>query len=351
MTPIPSEHSLPSAPENEAQLDDYLTQPQPELVKFIPGVRGPLLILGAGGKMGPTLAVLARRAASVAGCQLRVVAVSRFSNPTTRQWLENRGVETVPCDLLNQEEIAQLPDSTEVLYLVGMKFGTGQNPARTWAANTIIPTNVARRYPRARFVTLSTGNVYPFVPVTQGGATEEHPLTPMGEYANAAVARERLFEFHSQLHGTPSVLVRLNYACELRYGVLHDLARKVWAGEPVDLANGHFNCIWQGDANDRIVRCLALAASPPLPLNLSGPETLSVRTVATELAERMGRSVKFTGTESDSALLSNSTRSCQLFGPPPTPFRTALKWTAGWIMGGGSSFNKPTHFEVRDGRY
>jgi nucleoside-diphosphate-sugar epimerase len=348
---MPSLDSLPVTIENEVKLDDLLTQPQPELVDFIRQVRSPLLILGAGGKMGPTLAVLARRAASVAGCPLRVVAVSRFGNPAARQWLESHGVETVRCDLLNQEEIDQLPDATEVLYLVGMKFGTGQNPARTWATNTIIPTNVARRYPQARLVILSTGNVYPLASVAQGGATEEHPLTPMGEYANAAVARERLFEFHSQLHGTQAVLVRLNYACELRYGVLHDLARKVWASEQVDLTNGYFNCIWQGDANDRIVRCLALAVSPPLPLNLSGPEILSVRTVTAELGEMMGKPVRFTGTESDTALLSNSTRSCQLLGPPPTSLHTALKWTACWVMGGGSSFNKPTHFEARDGRY
>ena len=351
MTPLPSLFPLPEAIAAEAQLDDILGRPRPPLVEFIRQVRSPLLILGAGGKMGPSLAVLACRAAAAAGHNLRVVAVSRFRNAAAREWMESRGVGTISCDLFDREAVAGLPEAADILYLVGVKFGTSQNPSLTWAANTIIPTNVAERFPEARVVALSTGNVYPMVPIAGGGATESDPLTPLGEYANSAVARERLFEFHSRQRGTRMVLVRLNYALDLRYGVLHDLAQRVWSGEAVDLANGYFNCIWQGDANDCILRSLGLAASPPLALNLTGPDVLSVRAVATRLAELMGKSAKFTGIESSLALLNNPARACKLLGPPPTPLESALRWTAHWVMQGGASLNKPTHFEVGDGRY
>lgn len=343
--------SLPRVIEDETQLDEVLTRPRPELVEFVRQVRSPLLILGAGGKMGPTLAVLACRAAAAAGHKLRVVAVSRFNSATARKWLEFRGVETISCDLFNRDEISRLPDGSDILYLVGVKFGTSQNPSLTWASNTIIPTNVAERFSGARIIALSTGNVYPLVPVASGGATETSPLTPLGEYANAAVARERVFEFHSQRHGTPMVLVRLNYAIELRYGVIHDLAQKIWTGEPVDLTSGYFNCIWQGDANDCIVRALGLTASPPLPLNLTGPDVLSVRTVATRLAELLGKPARFIGTESSTALLNNPARACKLLGPPPTSLEDAMRWTAHWVMRGGVALNKPTLFEVWDGKY
>jgi nucleoside-diphosphate-sugar epimerase len=351
MTTAPSPLPSPQLIEDEAQLDDLLTCPRPELVRFIRQVRSPLLVLGAGGKMGPTLAALACRAAAAAAHKLHVIAVSRFNNSASRQWLESRGVETIACDLFKRDEIARLPDAGDLLFLVGVKFGTSQNPSLTWATNTVIPTNVADRFPQTRTVALSTGNVYPLVNVADGGAVETDPLTPLGEYANAAVARERIFEFHSQRQGTPLVLVRLNYAVELRYGVLHDLARKIWAGEAVDLASGYFNCIWQGDANDAIVRSLALAASPSLPLNLTGPEVLSVRSVASELGKLMGKSVRFNGTELSTAQLSKSTNACKLLGPAPTPLEAMLRWTAHWVMHGGISLNKPTHFEARDGKY
>ncbi len=351
MTTAPALPSLPLVIEDEAQLDLLLTQPRPALVEFIRRVRSPLLVLGAGGKMGPTLAVLAHRAALAAGHKLEVIAVSRFHDPATRPWLESRGVETISCDLFQSDQLARLPDAGDLLYLVGVKFGTSQNPALTIAANTIIPTNVSARFPRARIVALSTGNVYPLVPAAEGGAMETQEAMPVGDYAYAALARERLFEFHSQRQGTPIVLVRLNYAIDLRYGVLHDLARKVWAGETVDLAQGYFNCIWQGDANDAIVRSLGLAVSPPLVLNLTGLEVLSVRAVATRLGELMGKPARFTGAESPAALLSNPARAYELLGPPPTPLERMLHWTAHWVMQGGASFNKPTHFEVRDGRF
>jgi nucleoside-diphosphate-sugar epimerase len=351
MTIPPPLLSLPHVIEDETQLDDLLTRPRRPLVEFIRQVRSPLLLLGAGGKMGPTLAVLACRAAEAAGHQLRVVAVSRFRNAAAREWLESHGVEAIACDLFDREAMAALPEAVDILYLVGVKFGTSQNPSLTWAANTIIPTNVAERFPEARIVALSTGNVYPMVPIESGGATETDPLVPVGEYANSAVARERLFEFHSRQRGTLMVLVRLNYALDLRYGVLHDLAQKVRSGEAVDLTNGYFNCIWQGYANDCVVQSLGLATSPPLALNLTGPDILSVRAVATRLAELMGKTVEFTGIESGLGLLSNPAQACRLLGPPPTPLEPVLRWTAHWMMRGGASLNKPTHFEVRDGRY
>jgi nucleoside-diphosphate-sugar epimerase len=341
----------PQVIEDEVQLDDLLTRPRPQLVEFIRQVRSPLLILGAGGKMGPTLAVLACRAAVAAGHKLRVAAVSRFRNAAAREWLESHAVEAISCDLFDRQAVAALPEAVDILYLVGVKFGTSQNPSLTWAANTLIPTIVAEHFPQARIVALSTGNVYPMVSIASGGAVETDPLTPLGEYANSAVARERLFEFHSRQHGMPMVLVRLNYALDLRYGVLHDLAQKVWSGEAVDLTNGYFNCIWQGDANDCILRSLSLAASPPLTLNLTGPDILSVRAVATRLAEIMGKPARFTGTEAGLALLSNPARACKLLGPPPTALEPAMRWTAYWVMRGGASLNKPTHFEVSDGKY
>lgn len=342
---------IPNLIETEAQLDDVLTQPGAGLVEFVKGLPSPLLVLGAGGKMGPTLAVLARRAAEAAGHPLRVIAVSRFNDANARAWLESRGVETISCDLFNRDAVAALPEAKNIIYLVGLKFGTSQNPALTWAANTLVPAAVAERFRSSRLVTLSTGNVYPLVPVAGGGATESHPLTPLGEYANAAVARERIFEYHAQRYGTPLVLVRLNYAVELRYGVLRDVAEKVWRGEPVDLSNGYFNCIWQGDANDMIIRALTLAANPPSPLNLTGPNVLSIRSIATRLGELMGKAAKLTGVEAGDALLSNASRAIELLGPPLVSLEDVLRWTAHWVRRDGRSLNKPTHFEVRDGKY
>ena len=346
-----STSALPECFSDEEALDEFLSRPQPALVAHIKTVRSPLLVLGAGGKMGPTLAVLAKRAAEVAGHPLRVIAVSRFGDASGRAWLERRGVETLACDLFDRKPVAVLPNAEDIIYLVGLKFGTSQNPSLTWAANTIVPTLVAERFPGSRIVALSTGNVYPLVPVSSGGATEDHPLTPLGEYANAAVARERIFEYHAQRFSTPIVQVRLNYAVELRYGVLRDLAEKVWQGELVDVSNGYFNCIWQGDANDMILRSLPLTRNPPLSLNLTGPGVLSVRETATRLGELMGRAVSFTGTEAGDALLGSATRACKLLGEPPTPLDSILPWTARWVMEGGRSLNRPTHFEVRDGKY
>ena len=345
------ESAWPAAFRTETELDEFLTRPRPLLVEFIRQVRGPLVVLGAGGKMGPTLAVLAKRAAEEAGVPLAVLAVSRFSTPAARSWLEARGVKTLSSDLLDRRCLAELPEAASVLYLVGLKFGTSQNPALTWAVNTLVPSHVAERYPRSRIVALSTGNVYPLVPADSGGAGEDHPLTPLGEYGNGAIARERLFEYFAGLHATPLALIRLNYALDLRYGVIADLARRIQAGEPVSLANGTFNGIWQGDANEFILRALPLAGTPPTAWNLTGLESWRVREVATRLGELLGRSPVFDGEESGTALLSNAQRLCGILGPPPTPLDRVLRWTAAWVKDGGRDLGKPTHFEVRDGRY
>ncbi|HET7872772.1 MAG TPA: NAD-dependent epimerase/dehydratase family protein, partial [Terriglobales bacterium] len=267
----------PATIRNEAELLDVLTRPTDALREFIKTLASPLLILGAGGKMGPTLAVLARRAAEEAGrSDLEIIAVSRFADANARQWLESRGVRTVNCDLLDRDGIARLPAAENIIYLVGLKFGTSQNPGSTWATNTLVPALVCERYSAGRVVALSTGNVYPLSDAGRGGAVESDALTPLGEYANAAVGRERIFEFCSARYGTKVALLRLCYAVELRYGVLADIARKVYGGEAIDVSTAAFNCIWQGDANEMILRSLALAQAPPNVWNLCRPEIFSV---------------------------------------------------------------------------
>lgn len=342
---------LPALIEAEEQLDELLTRPNAALVEFITTLPSPLLILGAGGKMGPTLAVLAKRAADAAKHPLDVIAVSRFSDPRARQWLEAHGVKTSSRDLLEQGSLQQLPEAENVIYLVGLKFGATQSPAATWAMNTIVPARVMERYPRARIVALSTGNVYPPADVARGGSRETDPLTPLGEYPNATVGRERIFEFYSRRHRTPVALLRLYYAVELRYGVLVDIARKVHTGEVIELANGCFNCIWQGDANDLALRALSLAASPPSVWNLCRPEIFSVRAVASRLGELLGRPPRFAGAEAATAFLGNSARLCAQLGPPAVPLETMLRWIAHWVRQGGRDLGRPTHFEVRDGNY
>ena len=325
--------------QSEDALLELLTRPSTPLVEFVKTLSGPLLVLGAGGKMGPTLCVLAKRAAEQAVHPLPVVAVSRFTDTKTRQWLEARGIETVSADLLDRNAVLRLPDAANVVNLTGLKFGTAQNPALTWATNTLAPSFVAERYAGSRIVALSTGNVYPLVSATSGGATEDHPLTPFGEYGNAAVARERIFEYFSQRNGTAVALIRLNFAVELRYGVLSDIGRRVWDGQPIDVANGWFNCIWQGDANDMILRALALTNSPAQAWNLSSVKALRVRDVAERFAELFGKPAHLSGSEAPDSFLCNAVKLCDRLGPPPTPLGTVMEWTAQWIRAGGSRWN------------
>jgi len=347
----PGTASFPDLIQNEAALDEVLTRPRPALVEFMRGLSSPLAVLGAGGKMGPTLALLAKRAAEASGHSLEVIAVSRFSDGPSQQWLQERGVRTFRADLLERKEVARLPDAANLIFLVGLKFGTSQNPALTWAVNTVVPTQIMERYAGARLVALSTGNVYPLLPANSPGATEDHTLTPLGEYANAAVARERIFEYFSQKNGTSVALLRLNYATELRYGLLMDIARKIAKREPIQLDNGYFNCIWEGDANEMILRSLALASTPATAWNLTGLARLSVRELAEQLGKLLGVVPAFVGRENKTALLSDSRRLCAILGEPPTPLESMLRWTAHWVKIGGRSLDKPTHFEVRDGKY
>jgi hypothetical protein len=344
-------NTLPGHIESEEELDEFLTRPSPALVEFIKTVRSPLVILGAGGKMGPTLAVLAKQAAVSARYSLEVIAVSRFGDERARAWLEARDVRTIACDLLNRSAVAKLPGASHLIYLVGLKFGTAQNPAATWAVNTLVPSIIAERYPQARIASVSTGNVYPLSPVSSGGSLETDPLTPVGEYANAAVGRERIFDYYSRRGNFAVALLRLFYAVELRYGVLVDIAQRVKSGEAIDLTNGVFNCIWQGDANEMILRSVALAASPASTWNLCRPEAFGVRDVAKRLGELLGCAPKFVGAESSTALLGNAQRICAALRHPIVTLDHMLRWIAAWVARGGRNLEKPTHFEVRDGTY
>lgn len=336
---------------NEDQLLDLLTRPSDALKEFVVTLEGPLIVLGAAGKMGPSLCVLAKRAADEAGRPLEVIAVSRYTNPSSRDWLNERGITTVVADLLDRESVNALPEGPDVINLTGLKFGTSTNPGLTWATNTLAPALITERYTTSRITALSTGNVYPLVRVADGGATEEQPLTPVGEYANAAIARERIHEYSSNLRGTPIALIRLNYAVELRYGVLVDIATRVWENKPINTANGWFNCIWQGDANEMILRSLALASSPRSVWNLSSPAPLRVRNVAETFGRLFGRTPQLEGTEAPDALICNPSKLCTELGPPTTPLDLVIEWTAQWVQSGGASLGKATGFEVRDGVY
>ena len=346
-----SKQELPDRIETEEELDDFLTRPGSALIEFIKSLASPLLILGAGGKMGPTLAVLARRAAQAANHPLDVLAVSRFRDSKARAWLEKHQVRTISCELLDAQALQSLPSAPNIIYLVGQKFGTSQAPASTWASNTLVPARVSERYPQARIVALSTGNVYPPSEIERCGSLETDLLTPLGEYANATVGRERIFQFFSERLGNKVTLLRLFYAVELRYGVLVDLAQKLELGQPIELTNGYFNCIWQGDANDLALRSVSLADSPPSVWNLCRPELFSVRATAARLGELLGKTPHFTGKEESTALLGNSSRICASLGPPAVSLESMLRWIADWVKQGGRTLGKPTHFEVRDGKY
>ena len=338
------------APSTEEELESRLSEPTPQLVELLGRLPGDIVVLGVAGKMGPSLARMARRASDATGGRRRVIGVARFSAGGEAD-LRKHGVETVRCDLLDATAVGRLPDAANVVFLAGRKFGSTGDEAATWAINAFLPGIVCERYRDSRIVALSTGNVYGLSPVAGGGSREASPPRPEGEYAMSCLGRERVFEHFSVAHQTPVALVRLNYACDLRYGVLVDVARKVWAGEPVDLAMGYFNTIWQGDANAMVLRALTQAASPPWVVNVSGPEVLSVRAVAEQFARRMGRPVRFTGVEADTALLSDARRALGDLGPLRIGTDQLIEWVGDWVMSGGRSLDKPTHFEARDGRY
>ena len=336
-----------SAPTSEADLDERLSRPTEGVIEVLQQQGGDLLLLGAGGKMGPSLARMARRALDP---RHRVVAVSRFSDPTAKTALEASGVETIAADLSDPAAVRALPDFPSIIHMAGQKFGTSAAPHTTWLMNAGVAALVSARFSGRRLVVFSTGNVYPLVPIGSGGARESDPVGPVGEYARSCLTRERLFETAAAA-GSRVAIVRLNYANDLRYGVLVDTARRLWSGEPIPLTMGHVNVIWQGDANARALQCLGIAGSPATVLNLTGPETLSVRRLAEELGLRLGRPPRFEGSEAPDALLSNAARSVELFGPPTVALPTLLDWVAGWLLQGGRLLGKPTHFEERAGRF
>lgn len=332
-------------------LDELLSRPDPAVVEAMRRLEGDILVLGVSGKMGPTLAMLARRASAEARVRRRVIGVARFSAAAVRQRLERDGIETIAADLLDPEALRALPAAANVIYMAGQKFGTSQDQPLTWATNVAAPWLAAERFAGARIVAFSTGNVYPLTPVAKGGPTEDHPPGPVGEYAQSALGRERVLAHSAARHGTPMAILRLNYAIEPRYGVLRDIADKVKSGVSVDLAMGHVNVIWQRDANAVALRALAHCAVPPLVLNVTGTRTVAVRDVAEQFGRRFGLAPRFAGSEAPTALLSNAGRMASLFGEPPASLDFMIEQVADWIERGGSSLGKPTHFEERGGSF
>jgi nucleoside-diphosphate-sugar epimerase len=337
--------------QSEAQLEEMISEPPPYLLNALHSLESDLLILGVGGKMGPALARMATRALAAIHSPHRVIGVARFSQPGLREKLAGWGIETIACDLLDRTALAPLPESRNVIFMAGQKFGTTGNPAQTWAMNVYLPALVAERYTAARVVVFSTGNVYPLQPVVQGGAVERDSVGPVGEYAASCLGRERIFEYFSRTQGLRCTILRLNYAIDLRYGVLLDLARKVKGRQPIDLRMGAANVIWQGDANAQALAALNLCATPPFVLNITGPETVSVRRVAEQFGLRFGVEPILVGEEAPTALLNNATQAHGLFGYPRVTLAQMIEWTAAWVEMGGSMLNKPTHFEARDGRF
>jgi nucleoside-diphosphate-sugar epimerase len=335
---------------NENELEDALSEPSTEAIAALSSLEGDVLLLGVAGKMGPSLARMVRRTFDLLGRRDRVLGASRFTSGG-EEWLRAHGVETIRCDLLNSGELARLPDAPNVIYLTGMKFGATGNEPLTWAMNSYLPGMACQRFCRSRIVAFSTGNVYGLSPVARGGSTEDDPPSPVGEYAMSCLGRERMFEHFSRALGIPVALIRLNYACDLRYGVLVDLACKVRDEQPVDVSMGYFNTIWQGDANALALAAFGRAATPPWIVNVTGPELLSVRDVCERFGRRWKKSVRFVGSEGETALISSSRRCLERLGRPRVTAETLIDWVASWIERGGRQLGKPTRFESRDGRF
>jgi len=334
------------------ELDEALSRPTAGVLDTLRAIEGDVMILGAGGKMGPTLARMVRRGLDAIGHgHRRVIAVSRFSSAKAATELQQHGVETMACDLMDRAAVQALPEVANVIFMAGQKFGTSDAPELTWVMNTLVPAIVAERFAASRIVVFSTGCVYPLVPASGPGADEDAPLTPPGEYANSCVGRERVFEHYAKKHGTHALMFRLCYAIDLRYGVLCDVAQKVAQGLPVDVTMGAANVIWQGDANARAIQCLAHTASPPIALNVTGLERVSIRWLAQRFGELLQREPVIVGTESEMAWLWDAARSYALLGPPSVTLEEMVQATASWIQRGGETLNKPTHFETTDGRF
>lgn len=337
--------------ENIEHIVENLLTPSENLVKDIAKLEGDILILGAGGKMGPAMARLAKQAVDRAGVSKRVIAVSRFSEPGLAQELSSHGIETISADLLKGDQLNALPDVPNILYLAGTKFGTAGNEPFTWAMNTYLPGKVAGKYRNSKIVVFSTGNVYPLSPVMKGGADESDQPGPVGEYAQSCLGRERIFQYHSAIYHTPLLIFRLNYANDVSYGVLLEIAKAVKEQRAIDVSMGHVNVIWQGDANEMAIRCLHHCSSPARILNITGPETIPVRWIAEEFGKRFGTAPEFINEEQPTALLSNAAEAFNLFGYPGTTLKKMIDIIARWLSEGGKILNKPTHFQQRKGQF
>jgi len=339
--------TLPETIADTEALDELLCRPTQALIDDLAKIDGDIMILGVAGKMGPTLAGLAKAAAP----DRRVIGVARFSEAGVKEWLQARGIETINCDLLDEAAIGALPKIPNIVFMAGRKFGAEGNLALTWAMNSHVPALVAQAFAGSRIVAFSTGCVYPFVPVDDGGSREEMQPNPPGEYAQSCVGRERMFEYFSGKFSTPGRLFRLNYAIDMRYGVLHDIASKVLQGKPIDVRLGHVNFIWQGDASSQALRCLAHCDTPTSPINVSGHEILAVRDLAAKFGKHFGRQPILVGKEEPTAWLTNTSQAVKLFGLPVVDTEQLIKWTADWVQRDMPSLGKPTKYEVRDGRY
>ena len=343
--------TLSSGPLTIDDLDERLSRPSPQLIEFLGRLQGDILILGVGGKMGPSLAELAVRGLNAAKSKSRVIGVSGFSQRGVQRQLEKIGVVCHKADLLQPGELDKLPDAPNVLQMIGKKFGSTGAEWDTWNTNVFLIGQVARRFRKSRVVAFSSGNIYPFVGIGSGGCDESTPPGPVGEYAMTCLGRERMFDLAANEFGARVVHYRLNYANELRYGIIHDIAQKVWNKLSIDVTMGHVNLVWQGYANSVAIQCLDLATAPANILNVAGPETVSVRWLASQLAKRMKREITIVGDEAPNALLNNATKCHGLFGYPDVSLNTLIDWVAAWVMRGGASLGKPTHYATRDGKF
>lgn len=337
--------------ENIDEVYQEMLLPSDDLVSDIARLEGDILILGVGGKMGPALARLAKQAVDKAGVNKKIIGVSRFSEPGLKDELNHLDIETITADLLEEDQLQALPDVKNVLYLAGTKFGTTGKESFTWAMNSYLPGRVAQKYKNSRIVVFSTGNVYPLTPVSQGGAVEDRLPEPVGEYAQSCLGRERLFQYYATKNNTPVLIYRLNYANDVSYGVLMDIAKAVDQGKPIDLRMGNVNVIWQGDANEMALRALHHCEVPAKLLNITGPETASVKWIANEFGKRFNKTPIFENEENATALLSNAAESFRLFGYPKVSLINMIEILAAWVQQGGKTMNKPTHFQEREGKF
>lgn len=335
----------------EEKLDELLTTPSDALVEDVKKIEGDIMVLGAGGKMGPTLCVLCKNAIKKAGIKKRVIAVSRFSDPIATELLKSQGVEIIPCDLLDKEKLYALPEAENIIYMAGRKFGTDGEEWKTWAMNATLPAFVADKFKKSNIVVFSSGNIYPIVPLSSGGCRETDPIGPVGEYTMSCLARERAFEYAANTYGTKIFIYRLNFAVDLRYGVLYDMANNILNDKPISLTTPCLNAIWQGSANEIAIRGLLHAEAPAKKMNVTGPETVSIRKAATELGTYLGKEPVFEGEEGNDAYLNDASAAMEIFGYPQVPFKTLIRWQAEWLLDGGRGLGKPTHFEERKGSY